>query len=195
MHAAVRPLVVKLIAAIALVSSCGGAFAQAPPAAAVASAQSVRGAAGTLEFAADVEVGAPQHETMETGERSAVTLTYRDGDKPYRASIRESCLRETQFKTDRQIEILMSGLMVHQGLRLTSESKWVTLGGHRAYRMDGVQHDGVAVSVWLLSLDGYFASLRYDRLGALADRKILPSIERMRIDCGVHAKVQASPEK
>lgn len=160
---------------------CATALIAADPVSAIAV-----GPAGSIRLPADIEAEAAIPETTGNGQRSAHPLSHTRNGKTAKAMLLQSCVAAPpDLRSEKNLEILMSGLAVMQRQTLGKVNGWVTLGARRGYRMDSVRDASQATTMWMVPMGEKMAVLRYERpVGFALDDDMIEAIERIDFRCG-----------
>lgn len=144
------------------------------------------GPAGSIRLPAGIEAEAAIPETTGNGQRSTHPLSLTRNGKTASAMLLQSCVAAPpDLRSEKNLEILMSGLAVMQRQTLGKVNGWVTLGVRRGYRMDSVGDGSQATTMWMVPLGEKMAVLRYERPTDFAlDDQMIETIERITFRCG-----------
>lgn len=174
----------RVTAALALGLACA-LCATALTAADPESATAV-GPAGSIRLPAGIEAEAAIPEATGNGQRSAHPLSHTRNGKTAEAMLLQSCVAAPpDLRSEKNLEILMSGLAVMQRQTLGKVNGWVTLGERRGYRMDSVGEGSRATTMWMVPMGEKMAVLRFERpVGFAPDDDMIKAIERIDFRCG-----------
>lgn len=147
---------------------------------------SLDGAVGSIRLPAGIDAQPAAPETTASGQRSTHALSLSRNGKTVQTVLLQSCVTAPpDLRTEKNLEILMSGFAVMQRQALGKVNGWVLLGQRRGYRLDSVQGGGIATTMWMVPLGEKMAMLRFERPTDFAlDDEMIETIERIEFRCG-----------